>query len=530
MKIRHVQGKQIEINRKAGPGGNIRKSANLPADSVEISGKNAPGESAIKINVLHLNDVHGAVEPMLDPDISKESPVGGLAYSSTIIEDQKAENPDGTLTLNAGDMAEGSMAAYMTRGKIVTEALNRMNFDAFVLGNHDFEWGQEELGTIVRDLNAPVVAANVVKTADGAVMDGVKPYIMKRIKGINIAIIGLDTTDTERYIGKEKLEGLRFENEIETARKYVPEVKEKGADIVMILSHLGFEADKELAKSVDGIDVIVGGHSHTALKKGYKSGNTIIVQAGSQSRYVGNLELEVDPGTKRIVGHRAELIPVITKETRPDNAVLDILTPYLQQVDQKGAEVMGEALTDLHYGHKIPLLLNQILTDAILKESGAEIGLCSSRILRGNLREGEVTYKELYGALPFTSEKFYTVKTTGRQVIKEIESRLVDGGRGVSVPAGFKYEYDPSLPEGSRVTSTALPDGTPLDPKKEYTVALNSSTIIREAFVNAKDKEEKGEVQKAFFRAFREGSPWNDYNDCRVAVLDNSKLVHGNIK
>lgn len=525
MNIQNIRSSQIEIKPSNISIQKRESTGVIPKDTVSTGNSQSEDPGIIKLNILHMNDVHGAVEPALDPTVSPDSPVGGIAYSAAVIEQEKAKNPEGTLTLNAGDIAEGTMVSYMTQGRIISDTMKQMKFDAIALGNHDFEWGQEALGTLVQELDAPVVAANVVRTSDGSVIDGAKPYIMKDIKGVKVAIIGLGTRETERYIEKEKLEGLKFENEIDTAKKYVPEVKDKGADLVIVLSHLGFDADKELASKVDGIDVIVGGHSHTELQEGHKLGETIIVQAGSQSRYVGNLELHIDPKTKKIVQNQAKLIPVITKDLQPDKQVMDILTPYLQETERQGNEVMGTAMEDLHYGHKDCKILNQIFADSILDASGAEIGLCSSRILRGNVKAGEVPYKELYSALPFTCEKFYTVKTTGDKVLEEIESRIVDGGRGIAVPAGFKYEYDPSLPEGNRITSVTLNDGTPLDPEKEYTVVLNSSTVSRKSFAEALEKQEKGECQKVFFEAFQKGSPWNNSTDGRVLSVSGGAII-----
>jgi len=525
--IKRVELQQIKIEKNAGNIAKKDREPTLPTDSVSIGNEPVKGrESAkgnepthsrnsIKINILHLNDVHGAVEPVEDPE-STEGPVGGVAYVKTVIDQEREKNPDGTMTLNAGDIAEGTMVSYVTRGRIVTDAFNRIRFDAVALGNHDFEWGKDELKTIVQDLNSPVVAANVVKTDDGIVFDGAKPYIMKNVKGINIAIIGLDTPDTVRYVDKDKIEGIRFEDTAATMKKYIPEVKAKGADIVILLSHLGFKADKELAKNVKGIDVIVGGHSHTELPEGYREGDTIIVQAGSQGRFVGNLGLELDPSSKKITGHHAELIPIKAKDIEPDPDILNIITPYLKAVDQKGSEVMGHAGEDLHYAYTEAAKLNQIFTDSLWKASGADIGLCSAKMLRGHIKRGEVTYKSLYGAFPLTEEKLFTVRTTGRKIITEIENRLKDGSRGIRIPAGFTYKYDTTRPEGERITSITTADGKPLNPDKEYTVAMNTSVATGKFFADAEEKKEIGKCQEIFFDHFRNNSPWRDDPDERV--------------
>ncbi len=481
----------------------------VPKDSVSIG-------SSERVTILHLNDIHGVVEPVSDSNISSGSPMGGIARVKRVIDEERDKNPEGTLVLNAGDVADGTMVSYLTQGKVVTEALNKMGFDAVTLGNHDFAWGQEALRNIVEGLNTPVVLANVSISSKDSPLKNIKPYIIKNVKGIKFAIIGLGTPETARYVSEEKLKGISFEVPSKAVKKYISEVRKKGADVVIVLSHLGFENDKKMAKEVDGIDVIVGGHSHTPVERGYKEGNTIIVQAGSQTKFVGRLDLEIDKGTKKIKGYRAELLPVLAKKVEPDEKILKIISPYIRLVREEGSKEMGEALEDIPYAHKEAAKLNQIFADAMLKRSKAQIGVFSSRILRGSVKKGKVTYENLYNALPFTEENLYTCRVKGEVILKELESRIVDGGRGISVPAGFKYEYDPSLPEGKRVVSAKLLDGTPLDPDKEYLVAVNDSTITRPHFKGLKDKRVIGKCQDIFMEAFKKGSPWKNDPDDRV--------------
>jgi len=291
---------------------------------------------------------------------------------------------------------------------------------------------------------------------------------------------------------------------------------------VVVLSHLGAEEDKKLAKEVDGIDVIVGGHSHTIMEHGEKVGNTIVVQAGSLGRFVGDLELDVDPSSKKIVGHNAKLIPVITKDVEPDPGVQKILAPYLAQAEKYGSEVMGEAKEDLHYAHRKMGKLNQIHADSICEKSGAPFGICNSRTLRGHVKKGTVTRKDLYSALPFTEEGFVTLNIQGKHIRQHIEDCLADGATELAIPMGsLKYDYDPSKPSGQRLLSVRI-DGKEMDNDKEYFLCVNETMGRHGNFAEARDKKHVGSSQDEFFSYFKAHSPWDDKIDDRINVINNS--------
>ena len=518
MDIKNVRASNIPIGlNNVKPG--VKKSQSQPiTDSFTPASQS--GTEKIKLSVLHLNDFHGAVEPMIDPSVSEKGKVGGIANVKTVIEEEKSKNPEGTLTVNAGDIAEGSMVAYITKGQVVTDTMKELKMDATTLGNHDFAWGQEDLGTMVEGLDTPVVAANITKTKDGEVMDGVKPFIMKDVKGVKVGILGLDTPDIEHFVEKSKLKGLRFNGAVETVKKHLPEMKKQGADVVMVLSHLGATEDEKLAKEMDGIDVIVGGHSHTVLDHGKKVGDTIIVQAGSLGRYVGKLDLEIDPASRKISDYNAQLIPVLADELTPDPGVQRILAPYIAQAEKYGSEVMGEAKEELHYGHREMGKLNQIHADSICEKSGAPFGICNSRTLRGHVKKGKVTRKELYSALPFTEEGFVTLNVKGKHIKQHIEDCLADGATELAVPMGsLRYEYDPSKASGERLTDIKL-GGNELEDDKEYFICVNETMGRHENFSTATNKKKVGSSQDEFFDYFKKHSPWDDKTDGRISTVN----------
>jgi len=473
-------------------------------------------KSLVKLHILHINDFHGAVEPFLDPEISRDSKTGGIACLKTLIDRERERDIAGTIVLNAGDIAEGTMISYISRGKVVTDAFKQIGFDAITLGNHDFAWGLDDLKSMMDNLNTPVLGANIIKISDGEVMDGVKPYIIKEMKDVNVAVIGLDTPDIAHYVDKSRREGLEFKGSAETVRKILPELK--GADLIIVLSHLGAGEDEKLAAEVKGIDIIVGGHSHTKLEHARKVGNTIIVQAGSQGKYLGKLDLYMK--NKKIVSYSSCLIPVITDKIPPDPEIEKIIAPYIEETEKVGSEIMGEASEDLIYGHRFMGKLNQIHADSIWKKSGASCGICNSRTLRGNIKAGPVTKKDLYSALPFTEEGFVTLTIKGKYIRQHIERCLSDGATELAIPAGsLKYTYDPSKPDGHRLVSLTV-EGKEMDDNMEYFIFVNETMGRHKDFDTAKDRKRIGSCQDEFFEYFKASKvPWDNKTDDRITVI-----------
>ncbi len=475
-----------------------------PVDGVDLDGQDR--ESDLRpLRILHLNDLHGAVEP--------EEEGGGLARVATVLDRERSADPDGTLTLNAGDLAEGSMVAYLTKGRVVSQSLGQMGFDAIEPGNHDFAWGQPALQDMLGDLNAPILGANIINAEDGK--PWASPYLLKDVNGVKVGIIGVDVQDMARYVSAEKIEGLKFESPAATVARYLPEVRQQGAEVVVVLSHLGFDEDKKMAREVPGIDVIVGGHSHTELPEGHREGDTLIVQSGTKGRFVGEVDLQYNVSGRHLVSAQARLIPV-DDQVPADPEVQAIVNRAMVDVERVGSRIMGRAEEELHFSFEENAKINQIHADSILQATGAEIALCSARNPRGNLPKGDVTYKDLFSAYPQAEEDAVVMRVTGRTLMAEMEERVADGGRGPATPAGFRYSYDPSLPSGKRLTEVVMADGQPMDPDREYTVGTTITMARKKTFREAKDMHTIGSSQDIFMDAFASGSPWRDNPDERI--------------
>ncbi|PKN06815.1 MAG: hypothetical protein CVU70_04160 [Deltaproteobacteria bacterium HGW-Deltaproteobacteria-5] len=258
-----------------------------------------------------------------------------MAYLAKRVETLRAEKP--TLFVAAGDMIQGNNWANLFQGKSSIEAMNVMKFDAMVVGNHEFDFGQAILKERIEEANFPFLGANVTGLSQ------LKPYIIKNLDGLSIAVIGIVTGDTPTTTHPKNVSGLQFSSPVDIVEKYVRELRAKN-DIIVVLSHIGFSADMDLAKKVEGIDVIVGGHSHTKVAKPVVVGKTHILQAFEHGKVLGVIDLTVKNGSIIRADSRLEPISPTGKENQ---AVGAIVAKYQHKVDSFMNDTVGESLVDL---------------------------------------------------------------------------------------------------------------------------------------------------------------------------------------
>jgi 5'-nucleotidase/UDP-sugar diphosphatase len=415
------------------------------------------------VRVLYVNDFHGFAEPY-KPFGSNEV-LGGLAYLAADARRLSEEKP--SLFLAAGDMIQGSNWANLFKGASVIEAMNRMGFDAMVVGNHEFDFGQEVLEERVSEATFPVLGANVHGL--GAVL---KPYVAREIEGVKIIIIGVVTDETPVTTNPRNVAGLKFDPPAEKVEKYIRRLKGPG-DIVVVLSHIGYANDRALAEKVKGIDVIVGGHSHTKLEKPVLVGNTIIVQAWEHAKALGVLDLTVEDG--RIKGFEGHL-DVIRPIGRANAAVEAVVDKYEKKVDAVLDEKVGVADVGLD-GERVRYRetnFGDLVADITRETAGADAAIINGGSIRTSLPKGEIGAKDIYSALPFDNY-IVAVKLTGRQIRDALEHGVSAveraDGRFPQV-SGIAFTYSRSDPPGLRVREIFIA-GRPVDPKREYTVATN---------------------------------------------------------
>jgi len=414
-----------------------------------------------QIRILHVNDFHGFAEPY--KPLGSQDLLGGAAYLSAAVNRLRGERP--TLLVAGGDMIQGHTWANLSRGEPSIELMNAMRFDVMVMGNHELDFGQELLKKRISEAAFPVLAANV------SGMDALKPYAIKEVGGVKVGFLGVVAEDTPVITHPNNVIGLKFGLCQETVEKYLPEVRAK-SDIVVVLSHIGYPADRMLAEKVRGIDVIIGGHSHTKVTDPPRIGDTLIVQAWEHAKALGVVDITFESGRiKNIKGALEDIKPV---EGLGDKAVEAIVLKYKQVVDTTLSQVVGLADTDLDGENirKRETNLGNLIADIIRDVSNADAALINSGAIRTNIRKGEIRARDIYSVVPFDNY-VVAIKVKGQQLREALEhgySAVEKGVGGFPQVSGIFLKYDLSMPPGSRITEIQV-KGRPLGPEEEYTVA-----------------------------------------------------------
>lgn len=316
---------------------------------------NAQQPSYIEFTLLSTNDLHANLVPFKQADKYKDQlpgldNVGGAARRATLISRERANPNQGyVLLLDSGDMTFGASPLAKTfRGEPDIEVMNALDLIAMAPGNHEFEHPSVHTLRNLKSSNFPWLCANLVYEKTGELF--LEPYMIREYGGVRVAFLGLITSlvNKDNYKGRKEL-GLIQIDPIEVAQKLVPEIRQK-ADILIVLSHLGYTLDQELAKSVPGIDVILGGHSHTRLPvptmvktaepTAYSLGTVPIVQAYQWGSEMGKTRVvfrrDPDSGKYALMSCRGELL-WIDHNTPEDPAIAAIVDRYLAKMESAKA-------------------------------------------------------------------------------------------------------------------------------------------------------------------------------------------------
>ncbi|MFA7411113.1 MAG: bifunctional UDP-sugar hydrolase/5'-nucleotidase, partial [Tissierellaceae bacterium] len=355
------------------------------------------------ITILHVNDVHGRLEPD-----SREGAMGFGVFKAKL-DELREENPN-LLLLNAGDAVHGTTMVNLTNGEAMIKMMNAVGFDALVPGNHDFNYGYEQLLKLKELAEFPVIAANVIKDVDGET--DFDSYAIYELEGIKIGIFGLATEETKFKSHPDNTAGITFRSPVEAAKDAVKELEGEGVDFVIALVHLGIEGtvdttSKEVAENVSGIDLIIDGHSHEELNLTF--GDTLLVQAGSYLKNIGLVELELSEG--KIVKKTASLISSEDlADLEPDQDIVDMVEEINEANKPILDVVVGKAKVELFGGREEGMsvranetILGNLIADVMRESTGADIAFANGGGIRASIPEGEVKVDDIIKSFPFTN-------------------------------------------------------------------------------------------------------------------------------
>jgi 5'-nucleotidase/UDP-sugar diphosphatase len=417
----------------------------------------------VQLRVLYINDFHGFAEPFQSAGSPEK--LGGIAFLAEEVNRLRKERP--TLLLAAGDMIQGHPWANLFEGRSTIEVMNAMDFSAMVLGNHEFDFGQEVLKKRIQEARFPILAANVQR------VPGIIPYVIKEISGLKIAIIGLITEETPMISPPKNIKGLVFNPVIDSARKVIQELGDQ-PDLVIVLSHLGLPADLRLAAAVEGIQVIVGGHTHTRIESPMKINGTLIVQALEHAQTLGILDLTVQD--RKVIQYKGKLSVIHPDKIRPDPSVAEIVDRYERQTSAILDEVIGEAQVNLQGKDSRfqETILGNLVADILRQKTQADVALINGGAIRSDILKGPIRMKDMFSSLPFSNCPV-VLKVSGQELKDIFEYGVSDpngtDGRFPQV-SGIRLTFSSTRPFGQRVTLIRVGD-KPFNPETWYTLATN---------------------------------------------------------
>ncbi len=448
----------------------------LPAAAALPDGDAPAAGPAWNLTIFHTNDTHSAFLPRPASWRDDGRLVGGVAALSAHLADERRHAaPD--LFLDAGDFMTGNPVSRLQEdgvpGGAVARMLNALGYDAGTIGNHEFDLGHADLVRLVPLVHFPLLAADL-RTPAGEPAFGAETLILER-GGLKVGIIGVSCAGMTEVVTPERLGPVVLVDQVPLVRELAARIDPQ-TDLIVLITHDGVETDRTLAQALEGsgVDVIVGGHSHTRLKEPELEAGILIVQAGGNLTNLGRLDLRVEDD--RIVAHQGRLVDLWTDDgTAPlaDPQVVALADEYGARVQAEFGQVIGTLASELRKGGGETNIGN-FLADALRAQAGTDVGLINSGGIRKNVPAGPVTALDVQEVLPF-GNAVVTAQLTGAQVQQVVQTNAdgaVGGNHGILQISGLAYVYRQAADgPGAQVIEITI-DGQPLATDRVYTVAM----------------------------------------------------------
>lgn len=455
------------------------------------SSKQVVRDDPYSVTVLHTNDVHGGYGGLTKDGRSCYAPYceegrGGSVRLQQAVQAVRQSVPNVVL-LDAGDEFQGTLYSTIFKEELPPIIMDKVGYDAFVPGNHEFDYGCETFFAFVRSLNIPVLAANLVVSVPGE--ESLQPWVILERNGRRIGVIGLATTETPEV--SSPCPELEFTDEATALRRAVAELEGQGVNIIIALTHIGYERDRKLGQTVSGVDIIVGGHSHTllssvqdravgpypAVEKNPDGEPVLVVSAGNGCSFLGRLDVSFDA---RGVATLWTGEPIVLDEPSlaalnappPDPELARLVAEYsepvqtmlhkkLGQIDV--ADKVGKSLeNNVQECREGECLSGNLATDAMLRVAfpEAQVAVLNSGTLRNSLPGGDVTMGDVMACLPFQNT-LVMAEVPGSILWAMLEhgvSRFGEGHGSFPMTAGARFSFDGSAKPGERLIQIEVKD------------------------------------------------------------------------
>jgi 5'-nucleotidase len=423
---------------------------------------------------------------------------GGAARLFTAINglrDELTAAGENVVMLDGGDEFQGSLFFTTYQGQTEAEMMNRIGYDAMAVGNHEFDLGPEPLGKFVETAEFAVLSGNTDVSQEG-MLSKIQEHVVLDVGGEKVAFIGMTTPDTAEISSPGPT--VSFADPVEYLTAKVAALEAEGIDKIIVVGHLGVPEDVRVAESVPGIDLIVGGHTHTLfsntlegaaypyplLVEGPDGQQVPIVQAGAYSKYLGHIAVTFDDDG--VVTEAVGDTMLMDASVEPDPDILARIAELAGPIEELKGRVVGEVAGDIDGSRENcragECAMGNLVAEAMLdrvKGQGVTIAVQNGGGLRASIEGGTVTKGDVLAVLPFQNT-LATFNITGAGIVAALENGLSQieeqGGRFPQV-AGMRFSFDPALPAMGRVKQVEVRDGeawVPIDPEKVYSVATNN--------------------------------------------------------
>lgn len=449
----------------------------------------AADEKHTTLTVLHTNDLHGHVTSWLgwEGELAGMN-LGGLdRIAAEVARVRKEVGAENVLLLDAGDTLGDTLIAAKTEGRILIEAMNLIGYHAMVIGNHEIDFTAEVLRSRMSQAAFPLLAANITDENAKTLLS--KPYLLKNVSGVKVGILGLAYPNTPYTTAKKNVANLRFDDAQAAAEHFVPLMRREGAEFIIALTHLGLSGDKQLAEQVNGIDVIVGGHSHNRMHEALVVNRTVIVQAGAHGSDLGRLDLDVQRSANGYtITHHARRLMTLSGD--PDPATTAFLAKELAPFEAQRNERIGQARSALIRAQTLgggqpkprdeESPVDDLFADALRESAGTDVALLPGVGYGVAIAKGEITAGHLKNLVPHESE-VVTMTLTGTQIKSILEQSVENFSAkdaaqkvgGIIQVSGLRFSFDTKQAFGSRIRTIEIAQ-EPLQLDKRYTVTTNS--------------------------------------------------------
>lgn len=431
-----------------------------------------------EITIIQMNDTHGYLEEhwehFWDGGFAKYIRAGGYPRIASYLNDVRREKKGKVLLLDGGDTSHGTYPVVKSEGKILPPLLNDLKIDAMT-AHWEFAYGPKSFYEFVDLLDYPMLAINCYNKENDELV--FPPYLMKEVDGVKVAIIGIAATIIDKTMPAHFSEGIYFTLGNEELPGYIDKVKtEEDADLVLLLSHLGYPQELKLAAEVDGIDILLSAHTHNRIYEPVKVNDTIIFQSGCHGSFLGHLDITIED--KKVLDYKHKLV-VLDEGIKKDKIMKEKIDKILEPDRNMLNRVVGKTNTDLNRNTVLEATMDNFLLKSLLDLTGSEIAFSNGWRYGAPIPKGDITENDLWNIIP-VNPPVSKVKITGKELWDMMEENLertfaIDpyeqmGGyvkRSMGINLYFKIEN----PYGKRIERLFV-QGRPVNKDQVYDVVF----------------------------------------------------------